>query len=63
MPAPDAVLAHYRRPNGWEVLTNFGTGPAQPPAGLDAARIVVASGAARQDPAFIPAETTFWFAP
>ena len=61
--APDASLAHYRRPNGWEVLTNFGTTPADLPAGLDAARIVVASGGITRDPAQIPGETTFWIAP
>jgi alpha-glucosidase len=61
--APDAVLAHYRRPNGWEVLTNFGAIPVELPEGLDAARIVMASGALPVASTMVPAETTLWFTP
>ncbi|MGL3804667.1 glycoside hydrolase family 13 protein [Paeniglutamicibacter sp. R2-26] len=68
---PEATLAHYRRPNGWRVLTNFGTEPADLPEGLDASRIVLSSGAGTgpdTDPGSAPAtqvpgETTLWFAP
>ncbi|MDQ0094047.1 glycoside hydrolase family 13 protein [Paeniglutamicibacter psychrophenolicus] len=61
--APDARLAHYRRPNGWEVLTNFGLSPAALPEGLEAERIVVASGALPVAPSLVPGETTLWLAP
>ncbi|MFL4477178.1 glycoside hydrolase family 13 protein [Paeniglutamicibacter sp. ORCA_105] len=61
--APDAALAHYRRPNGWEVLTNFGTAPADLPDGLDPARIVVTSGAGPLPWERVPGETTLWIAP
>ncbi|MFJ6417303.1 glycoside hydrolase family 13 protein [Paeniglutamicibacter sp. NPDC091659] len=61
--APGDTLAHYRRPNGWAVLTNFGTAPAELPAGVDASKIVVASGAVAHLPAQVPGETTLWIAP
>ncbi|MFF5791047.1 glycoside hydrolase family 13 protein [Paeniglutamicibacter sp. NPDC012692] len=60
---PDATLAHYRRPNGWTVLTNFGTAPAELPAGVDASKIVVASGTAAGPTTMVPGETTLWIAP
>ena len=68
---PGAMLADYRRPNGWRVLTNFGTEPADLPEGLDPARIVLSSGAGTgpgTDPGSAPAtqvpgETTLWLAP
>ncbi len=56
-----ASVVRYRRPNGWEVLTNFGAAPAKLPAGVDLSKVVLSSG----EPAdgAIPAETTLWLAP
>ncbi|WP_165068283.1 glycoside hydrolase family 13 protein [Marisediminicola senii] len=59
-----ADVLRYRRPNGWEVVTNFG----QAPVDLDA---VTAGGMAREialssepiEGATLPGETTVWFAP
>ncbi|MDQ6740264.1 MAG: glycoside hydrolase family 13 protein [Actinomycetota bacterium] len=61
--APGDTLTHYRRPNGWEVLTNFGAAPTPLPAGVDSATVVLSSGAPWAAGAFIPAETTLWLAP
>ncbi len=56
-----ASVVRYRRPNGWEVLTNFGAAPAKLPTGVDLSKVVLSSG----EPAdgTIPAETTLWLAP
>ncbi len=51
----DQVL-HFRRPNGWEIVTNFGAEAAPLPQG----RIVLASSPVAAD---LPAETTVWLAP
>lgn len=56
-------LLHYRRPNGWEVLTNFGTESAPLPVSAEASRIVLASGPVAHPPQQIPGETTLWLAP
>ncbi|WP_411734102.1 glycoside hydrolase family 13 protein [Paeniglutamicibacter sp.] len=60
---PDATLAHYRRPNGWEVLTNFGTDPLGLPRTIDPSRIVLASGGPAGPVVHIESETTLWIAP
>lgn len=54
-------VVRYVRPNGWEVITNFGPTEAPLPAGTDLTRMVLSSG----EPAdgSIPAETTIWLAP
>ncbi|WP_186760556.1 glycoside hydrolase family 13 protein [Arthrobacter alpinus] len=65
--APASDMVHYRRPNGWEVLTNFAPVAAALPTGVAPAKVVLRSG----DPAAgkgtaegtIPAETTLWLAP
>lgn len=49
-------VLHFLRPNGWEVMTNFGTEPVPVPPG----RIVLSSGPTRAE---LPAETTVWIAP
>ncbi|WP_243074317.1 glycoside hydrolase family 13 protein [Microbacterium sp. SS28] len=49
----DDVL-RFRRPNGWEVVTNFGTEPFALPAG----EVVLASGAAVAG--VVPGESTVW---
>ena len=58
---PGADVVHYRRPNGWQVLTNFGGVPAALPAGVDLSKLALSSGAAPG--ATIPAETTLWLTP
>ncbi len=65
LPAPRGCdpLTHYRRPNGWEVLTNFGAAPTPLPAGVGSATVVLSSGAPWAAGDFIPAETTLWLAP
>lgn len=71
---PGSDLVHFRRPNGWEVLTNFGAVPAALPSGVDRAKAVLSSGEAANtgpgveagagaEAATIPAETTLWLAP
>ncbi|WP_104086676.1 glycoside hydrolase family 13 protein [Arthrobacter sp. GMC3] len=59
--SPGASVVHYRRPNGWEVLTNFAAVPAALPAGVDLSKVVLSSGAPATES--IPAETTLWLAP
>ncbi|MCC9053130.1 glycoside hydrolase family 13 protein [Microbacterium sp. F2E] len=63
----DDVL-HFARPNGWQVITNFGVEPYQ----LSAASGQVVATSARGDAAsgpdsdaasFVPGETTVWLAP
>jgi len=55
----DDVL-HFRRPNGWESITNFGTAPAPLPAG----RVVLASAPGVRDlRGELPGETTVWLTP
>lgn len=49
---PDVV--HFRRPNGWEVMMNFGTEPVDLPAG----EILLFSGHLVDDR--LPGETTVW---
>lgn len=58
---PTATVAHYRRPNGWEVITNFGAASTVLPSCVDLSKAVLSSG----EPATgtIPAETTLWLAP
>ncbi|MCQ9164636.1 glycoside hydrolase family 13 protein [Arthrobacter sp. STN4] len=58
---PAASVVHYRRPNGWEVLTNFGAAPALVPSGVDPAKVVLSSGVPATGT--VPAETTLWLAP
>ncbi|WP_347350599.1 glycoside hydrolase family 13 protein [Intrasporangium sp.] len=55
----DDVL-RFRRPNGWEVVANFGTEPygLDGPDGLD---VLLASSPASAG--IVPAETTVWLAP
>lgn len=47
-------VLHFRRPNGWEVVTNFGTEPIALPEG----EVLVASGDLGD--ATLPGETTVW---
>ncbi|OJX97877.1 MAG: alpha-amylase [Micrococcales bacterium 73-15] len=49
-------VLRFRRPNGWEVVTNFGGEPAELPAG----RVVLAS---RRLDGTLPGATTVWLAP
>lgn len=56
---PSADLIHYRHPNGWEVLTDFGALPLPAPRNLDGARIVPNSGLLAHAPTQVPGETTF----
>ena len=63
-----AGAVHYRRPNGWEVITNFGGSPAALPSGVDLSKVVLSSGegaagGSGAGRATIPAETTLWLAP
>ena len=72
--SPTADVVHYRRPNGWEVVTNFGAAPAQLPSGVDL-QVLVLSSAAPTAPGgeavaaegavegMIAGETTLWLAP
>ncbi|WP_431804913.1 glycoside hydrolase family 13 protein [Microbacterium sp. bgisy203] len=50
-----ADVLHFRRPNGWEVVTNFGTEPFA----LDAGEVLVSSGRSGSAGA-VPGETTVW---
>jgi alpha-glucosidase len=52
-PAGESVL-HFSRPGGWESVTNFGTDPAELPAGT----VAVASGPL--DGGRLPTDTTAW---
>ncbi|MFT3875390.1 MAG: glycoside hydrolase family 13 protein [Propioniciclava sp.] len=52
----DDVLS-FRRPNGWRVVTNFGTQPYPLPAG----EVLIASGPVGNG--ILPAQTTVWLAP
>ena len=52
---PDVL--RFARPNGWQVVTNFGTDPYP----LDRAEVLLASSPAQ--PGVVPAETTVWLAP
>ncbi|WP_282837515.1 glycoside hydrolase family 13 protein [Microbacterium flavum] len=52
--APEVL--HYRRPNGWEIVTNFGAAAVALPAG----RIVLATEPVTD---LLPGETTVWLAP
>ncbi|MGN5733470.1 glycoside hydrolase family 13 protein [Arthrobacter psychrochitiniphilus] len=71
--APESEVVHYRRPNGWEVLTNFASVPAVLPPGVELARVAISSGesvvadegatGAGISAGTIPAETTLWLAP
>ncbi|WP_449373822.1 glycoside hydrolase family 13 protein [Arthrobacter psychrolactophilus] len=67
--SPEARVVHYRRPNGWEVITNFGDAPAQLPSGVDLSKVVLSSGAPAVENgtgaggATIEGETTLWLAP
>ncbi|WP_166997037.1 glycoside hydrolase family 13 protein [Paramicrobacterium fandaimingii] len=47
-------VLHFRRPNGWEVVTNFGTEPIAMPAG----EVLVSSGPLSEGT--LPGETTVW---
>lgn len=52
----DDVL-HFRRPNGWQILTNFG----QEPYEVDEGDVLLSSG--HTPLGVVAAETTVWFAP
>lgn len=52
---PDTVV-HFRRPGGWESITNFGAEPVELPAG------VVLSSAPLGDDGLLPPDTTVWVA-
>ncbi len=43
--SPTADVVHYRRPNGWEVVTNFGAAPVPLPSGVDLKKLVLSSAA------------------
>lgn len=59
-----ATVVHYRRPNGWEVITNFGAAPAALPSGVELAKVVLSSAATGAgEERIIPGETTLWLAP
>lgn len=64
---PDASVVHYRRPNGWEVLTNFSSAAAPLPSGVDPSKVVLSSSTKEPIPAevaaLIPGETTLWLTP
>jgi len=60
---PGAEVVHYRRPNGWGVLSNFAATPAPLPSGVDLAKVVLTSGDPAGTGATIAAETTLWLAP
>jgi alpha-glucosidase len=52
-----ADVLRFARPNGWQVVTNFGTEPFA----LDGGDVVLSSGA--DAAASVPGETTVWIAP
>lgn len=52
--AASADILHFRRPNGWEVVTNFGAEPVALPAG----EVLVSSQPIDAD--VLPGETTVW---
>ncbi|MBM7503841.1 glycoside hydrolase family 13 protein [Agromyces aurantiacus] len=52
--SPRADVVHFRRPQGWEVVMNFGTEPADLPEGT----ALVASGPLEDGR--LPGETTVW---
>ena len=52
--AESGDVLHFRRPNGWEAITNFGIWPVTLPAG----EVLLASGAL--DGNELPGETTAW---
>ncbi|MEV4776441.1 alpha-amylase family glycosyl hydrolase [Microbacterium sp. LWH12-1.2] len=54
----DDVL-RFERPNGWQIVANFGTEPFE--IGADAEGIVLSSGTV--DGRSVPGETTVWIAP
>ncbi|WP_251455362.1 alpha-amylase family glycosyl hydrolase [Microbacterium sp. Marseille-Q6648] len=54
----EADVLRFRRPNGWEVVTNFGT---QPHALTPGREMLLASGPVDTD--VVPGETTVWLAP
>ncbi|HEU4757868.1 MAG TPA: alpha-amylase family glycosyl hydrolase [Agromyces sp.] len=54
VPTERLDVVHYRRPDGWEVVMNFGTDPVDLPDGMP----LVASG--RLDRGRLPGETTAW---
>jgi alpha-glucosidase len=54
----EADVLRFRRPNGWEVVTNFGT---QPHALTPGREVLLASGPVDTD--VVPGETTVWLAP
>ena len=47
-------MLHFARPNGWQVVTNFGTEPVALPAG----DVAIASGPV--EGRLLPADTTAW---
>lgn len=50
-------VLRFRRPNGWQVIMNFG----EEPFPLDGGRVLLASRA--QEPGSVAGETTVWLAP
>ena len=56
-----ADVLHFARPNGWQVVTNFGAEPYALPA--DAGRVVLSSaGDDGASTGVVPGETTVWLA-
>jgi alpha-glucosidase len=57
MPGPGDQVLHFRRPGGWQSVTNFGPGAVPLPPGT----VVVASGPLADG--LLPADTTAWLIP
>ncbi|WP_228479833.1 glycoside hydrolase family 13 protein [Microbacterium abyssi] len=53
VPTDDADVLHFRRPDGWEVMTNFGEEPVPLPGG----QVMLSS---RRVDGELPGETTVW---
>jgi alpha-glucosidase len=57
MPGTNGQVLHFRRPGGWQSVTNFGPGAVPLPHGT----VVVASSPLQEG--LLPAETTAWLVP
>jgi alpha-glucosidase len=57
MPGTNGQVLHFRRPGGWQCVTNFGPGAVPLPPGT----VVVASSSLRDG--LLPADTTAWLVP
>ncbi len=53
----DPEVLHYRRPNGWEVITNFGAEPYP----LEGVNVAIASTGMEEE--VLPSEATVWLMP